>query len=149
MLNNRRRYARVEIKIVHRDGQFPFRKRATDAGYDVAAISRTTIEPHSVVNVDTGIIVSPPEGVYFSVEGRSSLWRIGIVPFRGIIDATYQGPLMVAIVNNSPNQYTIEAGDRIAQLILHETINADFMAVAEFSQYDGGRTTEGFGSSGR
>lgn len=149
MLSSLSKYVRLETKITDPAGKLPFRKRTTDAGYDVTAVERVTIAPHSVANVDTGIIVSPPDGAYYSIEGRSSLWLKGIMPLRGIIDGTYQGELMVAIANNSDCPYTIESGDRIAQLVLHEVIHADFVVVTDFSQHDGGRHIDGFGSSGR
>jgi len=149
MLAGVSKYVRLEAKVTNPNGKLPFRKRTSDAGYDVASIERVTIAPHSVANVDTGIIISPPDGMYYSIEGRSSLWLKGIMPLRGIVDGTYQGELMVAIANNSDHSYTIEPGDRIAQLVLHEVVHADIVEVAEFSKHDGGRAVDGFGSSGR
>lgn len=149
MLSGLSRYVRLETKIVHPAGKLPFRRYVNDAGYDVASIERVSIPPHSVVNIDTGIIVSPPEGAYYSVEGRSSLWLKGIMPLRGIVDGTYQGKLMIAVANNSDVPYVVEPGDRIAQLVLHEVIHGDFVEVNEFSKYEGGREVNGFGSTGK
>lgn len=140
---------RVEMKRLHPDAIVPIRKRSTDAGYDVAAIHDATIKPHGVVNVDTGLAVSPPIGTYCTVEGRSSLWSRGIVPCRGIIDGTYEGPLMVALLNGSDSTYQVKKGDRIAQLVFHRIIHADFTAIEEFSPTYDGRGAAGFGSTGR
>lgn len=140
---------RLETRITSPDGQLPSRKRTYDAGYDIASISEVLVQPHTTENIDTGLIISPPDGFYYSIEGRSSLWKKGIVPCRGIIDSSYTGDLMVAIQNHSDVPYTIRKGDRIAQLILHKMYHADFALVDSFSEVEFGRSAAGFGSSGR
>jgi len=140
---------RLEAKLLDSDAMLPSRKRSSDAGYDVASIEDVVISPHTMVNVNTGIIVSPPDGVYYTVEGRSSLWMKGIVPVSGIIDGTYQGPLIIALNNNSDKPFEIRKGDRIAQIIIHKVMSCDFTIVREFSPIQDGRASEGFGSTGR
>lgn len=140
---------RFEYKIIHEHGKLPNRTRATDAGYDIYSVSDVILHPHKVENVSTGIIVSPPQHYYFTVEGRSSLWAKGIMPFRGIIDATYQGPLIVTMINESDVPYQISVGDRIAQIVPHRIIDIDFVVVNEFTPVEFGRSSNGFGSSGK
>jgi len=140
---------RLECKIVHEKGQLPYRKRTSDAGYDVHSVENVIIEAHAVANIDTGIIVSPPEDTYYTIEGRSSVFSDGVTPYRGIIDGTYQGLLKVMLVNNSNVPYNVREGDRIAQLVLHKIIHADFMVVNEFSPVQNGRADNGWGSSGK
>ncbi len=65
----------------------------------------------------------------------------------GLIDSDYQGPLMVSCWNRSPDHYTIEPGERIAQLVFVPIVQAEFAVVAEFSASDRGEG--GFGHSGR
>jgi len=149
LLNGLSQHVRLEVQIIDKNGKLPFRKRATDAGYDIASTKDAVITPHATINIDTGIIVCPPDGFYFTIEGRSSMGMKGIIPFRGTIDATYQGHLMVALTNTSDIEYTIKKGDRIAQIVLHPIINADFQLVNEFSPIDSFRGVAGFGSSGR
>ncbi len=149
MINGLSKYVRLESKIIHEDGRLPFRKRTTDAGYDVYSAVDVTIPPRSNMSIDTGIIVSPPDGTYYSIEGRSSLWSKGIVPCTGIIDGTYQGPLKVVLINYTDEPYNVMKGDRIAQLILHQILHGDFAIVDEFSPIDNARGDQGFGSSGR
>lgn len=64
----------------------------------------------------------------------------------GLIDADYQGPLMVSLWNRSNNEFTIEIGDRIAQMIVVPVIQCDFTIVSEFEETERGES--GFGSSG-
>lgn len=140
---------RLECKRIHPDAKLPFRKRITDACYDVATVEAATIPPHGVVNFPTGLIISAPPGFYYTVDGRSSLWSAGIVPFRGTIDATYVGDLHVAVMNISDIPYEVAKGDRIAQLTLHRILMIDLVEVDEFSPEYNKRGTNGFGSSGK
>lgn len=140
---------RLEFRRVHPDGQMPWRKRETDAGYDIASVQDVVIPPHSAVNIDTGIQVACPAGYYYTVEGRSSMWSQGVSPYRGIIDGTYCGDLKIALYNISDVPYYVKKGERIAQIIMHEIIHADFEQVEEFSPEYNVRGVAGFGSSGK
>lgn len=140
---------RLEAKILDPLGKLPTRSRTTDAGYDLHSIMDISVPPHGAANVSTGIAVSAPEGYYYTIDGRSGLAMRGIIPFRGIIDSTYCGPLMVALLNFSDVEYKVCVGDRIAQIILHEMVHHDIIEVAEFSEEYNIRGTKGFGSSGR
>ena len=127
----------------------PSRKRTTDVGYDLSSIETINIPPRKSADVKTGIAVSIPEGFYYTVDGRSSLILNGIVPYRGIIDSTYSGPLLVCLVNISDTAYRIEKGDRIAQIILHRAYSGDFMLMDDFSPEYSQRGKSGWGSTGR
>ena len=141
---------RLEYKKTHPEAKAPFRKRTTDAGYDLASVIETTIEPGEVVNVETGLKISAPEGWYLTIDGRSSLFKEGIVPFRGIIDSNYTGPLLISLYNSSETPFKVNIGDRIAQATLHKIYSADFVEVKEFSpDYFVHRGEAGWGSSGR
>jgi dUTP pyrophosphatase len=140
---------RLECKKLHPDAVIPTKKRSTDVGYDLSAISDYTLDPISVISIDTGLALSAPPGYYYTIEGRSSLWSKGIVPFRGIIDATYTGPLIVGLFNMSQVPHHFKKGDRIAQLILAPIIHAQIDVVSEFSPRYNHRGALGFGSSGR
>lgn len=139
---------KLEYKKTHPDAITPYKSRSTDTGYDLATIKGAIIPPHSMVNFPTGLIVAAPPGYYYTIDGRSSLWSKGIVPARGIIDAAYVGDLMIALLNISDWPYEVEAGNRIAQLVLHKTYEADFVEVESFSPEYSTRGTNGFGSSG-
>lgn len=64
----------------------------------------------------------------------------------GLIDSDYQGELMVSCWNRGTDTFTIEPGERIAQLVLVPVVQSDFELVADFE--DTARGTGGFGSSG-
>ena len=65
----------------------------------------------------------------------------------GLIDSDYQGPLMVACWNRSDRPYTIDVGERIAQLVIVPVVQAQWQVVDEFTPTE--RGAGGFGHSGR
>ena len=65
----------------------------------------------------------------------------------GLIDSDYQGPLMVSCWNRSPHEFTIEPGERIAQMVIVPVLQARFEVVEQFAASD--RGSGGFGHSGR
>lgn len=65
----------------------------------------------------------------------------------GLIDSDYQGELLISCWNRSDNEFTIQPGERVAQLILVPIVQCEFQIVDEFEH--SGRGTAGFGSSGR
>jgi dUTP pyrophosphatase len=140
-------YIRLEYKLVDLEARVPYRKRETDAGYDIFSIEDVVIKPHSTENIKTGIIVVCPQGYYLVVEGRSSMWVNGVAPFHGILDTGYSGQLFVRLMNISDVDYHVKKHDRIAQIIIHKAHSAVFVEVDEFSYNQRGE--KGFGSSGR
>lgn len=140
---------RLEVQLINEFAKLPFRKRTTDAGYDLYSIENIKLQPGRATIVRTGIIIACPPGFYYTIDGRSSLWRQGIFPNRGIIDATFTGEVVVSLVNVSDSIFNVSRGDRIAQIILHRQYDADFIEVQQFSQMYNQRGTDGFGSSGK
>lgn len=140
---------RAEHKLLHPDAKTPTKSRDTDAGHDLYSIENVIIQPGTTINVRTGIILTVPNNYYITVEGRSSLFKNGVIPARGIIDATYTGELIVALTNQSHKEYKIEVGDRVAQFIVHKCYDIDITMVDDFSPQYNVRGTAGYGSSGK
>ncbi|MCK9558753.1 MAG: dUTP diphosphatase [Candidatus Cloacimonetes bacterium] len=142
-------YVRLEYKLIHKDAKVPFRKRETDAGYDLHSIDDVDIQPHETENIRSGIILACPAGYYLVVEGRSSMYLNCVAPFHAIIDATYTGEMMVRLMNIGDTVYHVKKHDRIAQVVIHKAYSAAFVEVDEFSDAYNQRGTAGFGSSGK
>lgn len=140
---------RCECILKHPDAKIPFKKRTSDVGYDMVSVENKIIRPNDVKGIHTGIHLAVPEGWYYTIEGRSSLFLKGITPFRGIIDATYCGEVVIFLMNASPHDYEIAAGERIAQIILHKQYYLDITEVVKFGPDYDQRGEKGFGSSGR
>lgn len=140
---------RVEVELRNPDASVPVRSRSSDVGYDIKSLVDAVIKPGQVVSIDTGMAVVAPFGFYFTVEGRSSMYQSGVVPFRGIIDSGYVGNMIVSLMNVGSEPYSIKKGDRIAQLCLHKIVQADYQRVEKVSNEYNIRGTAGFGSSGK
>lgn len=142
-------FAEFEIRLVNPDAQVPHRAKETDAGYDIYSVQDVDIEPLTYREVDTGIQLACPKGWYYTIDGRSSMHRAGIVASRGIIDATYTGTIFVQLYNKNTITYRVKKGERIAQFTVHRVIDAGFKIVETFSEAYDVRGTSGFGSTGK
>jgi dUTP pyrophosphatase len=147
----------VEVKILdERIGQsIPLPEYATQgsAGMDLRACldQPLTIEPGQTQLVGTGIAMYIGDPNYAAtILPRSGLGhKHGLVlgNLVGLIDSDYQGELKVSCWNRSDKAYTIEPGDRIAQLVILPVVQAQMTVVDEFHETDRGEG--GFGHSGR
>ncbi len=142
-------FPRLECKLLHPEAKVPSRQRFTDCGLDLSTIESKEIKPGETVQFETGVALSAPPNYYYSIYGRSGLWRQGIVPIRGIIDSGFTVPLTVFLTNTSKDIYQVQKGDRIAQIILHKIEHSDITVVEEFSPLYKLRSEQSFGSSGR
>lgn len=140
---------RSELIRIHKDAKIPHKKRTSDVGYDMYSVEDKILSPGAVEGIHTGIKLAVPEGWYYTIEGRSSLFLKGITPFRGIIDATYCGEVVIYLMNASPTPYMINSADRIAQIILHKQYCLDITEVVKFGPDYDQRGEKSFGSSGR
>ncbi|QIQ20312.1 dUTP diphosphatase [Zophobihabitans entericus] len=147
----------IDIKILdNRLGkEFPLPTYATSgsAGIDLRAMfdKTTEIKPNETVLTPTGLsmYIADP-GLAALVLPRSGLGsKHGIVlgNLVGLIDSDYQGQLFVPLWNRSQQSFTVEPGDRIAQLIIVPVVQANFNIVEEFTETE--RGAGGFGHSGR
>jgi dUTP pyrophosphatase len=131
----------------------PRYETADSAGLDLRACLDTSlvIEPGTTHLIPTGIsIYIGDPGLAAVILPRSGLGhKNGIVlgNLVGLIDADYQGPLMISCWNRGQVAYTIEPGDRIAQLVFLPIARIQFDLVNEFSETS--RGTGGFGHSGK
>ncbi|HYG06133.1 MAG TPA: dUTP diphosphatase [Stenotrophomonas sp.] len=125
---------------------------AASAGMDLRAATEApmTLEPGDAVLVPSGIAIHIEDpGLCAVVLPRSGLGhRHGIVLGNGtgLIDADYQGPLLISVWNRGREPFTIAPGDRIAQLVLLPIVRATLQVVDTFA--DSARGTGGFGHTG-
>jgi len=130
----------------------PTRAHPGDAGMDLIAIDRVTLEPGGRAAVPTGIAIAVPENHAGLVLPRSGLARrhgVTVANAPGLIDAGYRGEVQVLLVNLGGTAYTVEAGDRVAQLVISPVAMPMPEAVEELPPGPDDREVGGFGSSGR
>lgn len=138
----------VQFKLLP-GAKVPFRKRPTDAAFDISAYENAIITPHGMTMVRTGTMICCPAGYWFYLAGRSSINREGVVIPPNVIDAGYTGEVMVALFNTTSTNFVVEAGDRIAQAVFAPILHPQFEQVEEFTLDPDARGQAGFGSSGR
>ena len=121
-----------------------------DAGADLRATSAHVLQPGERALVPTGTSIALPHGFVAYVMPRSGLalrHGIGLVNAPGVIDAGYRGEISVVMINHDPREsFTIEPGDRIAQLVVSPVARAVFHPVTALPGSQ--RDTGGFGSTG-
>ena len=146
----------IEIKILDSriGSQYPLPAYATpgSAGMDLRAMIETSIivEPGETILIPTGISIHVADpGLAAMILPRSGLGhKHGRVlgNLVGLIDSDYQGPLMVSCWNRGSKPFTLEIGDRLAQLVFVPVVQAEFKLVDEFD--NSSRGEGGFGHSG-
>ncbi|MGX9458195.1 dUTP diphosphatase [Photobacterium damselae subsp. damselae] len=148
---------KIDLKILDpRVGnEFPLPAYATEgsAGLDLRACldQALIVAPGETHLVPTGLAIHIADNsLAATILPRSGLGhKHGIVlgNLVGLIDSDYQGQLMVSVWNRGQSTFTIEPGDRIAQLVFVPVVQAEFNLVEDFSATDRGEG--GFGHSGR
>jgi dUTP pyrophosphatase len=127
----------------------PTRAYGGDAGLDLAACERVELAPGERALVPTGLAVAIPDGYAGFVQPRSGLAAkhgISIVNTPGLVDSGYRGELLVNLVNTDRRQpFVVEAGMRIAQLVVLPVPDIDLVEVDELPASE--RGVRGFGSS--
>lgn len=142
----------IKIKKLHENAIIPTYGSEFSAGADLYALSDKpiVIEPGKTVMVHTGLAFEIPEGYGGFVFARSGLAsKKGLAPANkvGVVDSDYRGEVMVALHNSSSETATINAGERIAQIVFMPYISASFIECEELSETV--RGGGGFGSSGK
>jgi dUTP pyrophosphatase len=139
----------LDVTLVHPDAIVPARTRTGDAGYDLRATERVSIPPGGRRLIGTGIAIALPEGVAGLVTPRSGLaidHGITLLNAPGLIDPNYRGEIKVILQNCGDSRYTVEIGDRVAQLLLVPYLAPDLQVVDALGATE--RGADGFGSSG-
>ena len=145
----------VELKILDERirRQLPAASTALSAGVDLRACldAPLTLAPHQTELIPTGLALHIGNPDYAAmILPRSGLGhKHGIVlgNLVGLIDADYQGPLMVSCWNRSDESFVLQPFERLAQLIIVPVLQPEFHIVDQFIVSE--RSESGFGSSGR
>lgn len=150
-MSNRR--VRVQATYVEGDGDLPLPayETAHAAGMDLrAAVQQPrTLEPGERDAVPTGLRIALPEGYEAQVRPRSGLalrHGIGMVNAPGTIDADYRGEIRVILINHGAEPFTINRGDRIAQLVVAPVTQVEWNLVDTLEETPRGEG--GFGHTG-
>lgn len=142
----------MTIKIINKSlHDLPNYETIASAGMDLRANLETSVvlKPLERSIVKTGLFMELPIGYEAQVRPRSGLAAkkgITVLNSPGTIDADYRGEIGVILVNLSAEEFVIENGERIAQLVIAKHERAEWIEVAELSETSRGEG--GFGSTG-
>ena len=142
----------VKIKVINRGRQpLPAYATSQSAGMDLRADIDEPIVLHPLERrlIKTGLFISLPEGYEAQVRPRSGLalkHGITVLNSPGTIDADYRGEVCVLLINLSHDDFTINAGERIAQMVVARHEKGMFVEVDELDET--ARGTGGYGHTG-
>lgn len=139
----------------------PKQAKPGDAGFDLYSVERLILQPGQRAVIKTGLKIAIPEGYYGRIAPRSGLAvKNGIDVMAGVIDSGYRGEIGVVLINLCPTPlrnaedsifgsrdgFTINPGDRIAQIIFEECFIPHWVEAEELPE--SGRGEGGFSSTG-
>ncbi len=131
----------------------PHAATKTSAGLDLHACldEPYTLAPNEIFTVPTGVACAPDrEDVVMLVFVRSSLGRkfgLTLANSVGVIDSDYRGEILVPMINHGAEPYTLQNGERFAQLVVTPVIFPEICEADELDETE--RGDQGFGSTGR
>lgn len=135
----------MKIKMIKFMGhQTPVRAHYNDSGADCFAAQGTVIPAHGVAKVPTGVGVELPDGYDIVVHCKSGLSSKGIWAANAPVDSGYRGEIHAILYNSTDKDITINAGEKIGQLVVRPVIYAEFV-----EELGNERGDNGFGSTGK
>ncbi len=142
----------IDIKIINTSSHdLPSYQTALSAGMDLRANNPEPIElgPLERAIIPTGIFIELPSGYEAQIRPRSGLAAkkgVSLVNSPGTIDADYRGEIGVILINLSNDPFTVERGERIAQMVIAKHEQARWIEVDQLEESERGE--KGFGSTG-
>lgn len=139
----------LKIKKVHEKAIIPSYAHEGDAGLDLYAVNELILNSGERGLVHTGIQIELPKNTEAQIRPRSGLaLKNGITTLNspGTIDEGYRGEIGVILINHSNEEFKIEQGMKIAQMVIKPVFKVDIIEALELS--DSERNEKGFGSSG-
>lgn len=136
----------VRIKRLYDDVEVPAYAKEGDVGLDMRARATHTIEPGEYATFFVGFALEFPSGYAALVMDKGGRAQAGLHTMGGVFDAGYRGEYNVQLINHGTEPYTVEEGEKIAQLVIVPIAHAVFEEVDELS--DSVRGEGRFGSTG-
>jgi dUTP pyrophosphatase len=139
----------IKVKVrTTKNAILPKYQTSKAAGFDLHSTEEFTIKPGQRQLVKTGLFVELPDGYEMQVRPRSGLALkngITVLNSPGTIDADYRGEIGIIIINHGQDDFPISIGDRIAQGVLAQVEQAEWLETTELSETQ--RGAGGFGST--
>ena len=141
----------MKVRIKSDSGTLPFYETEGSAGMDLRAYIEepVTLKPGQRMLVPTGLYIELPAGYEAQIRARSGLAikkGIGLVNGIGTIDSDYRGEIKVILINWGDEDFVIENGDRIAQMVIARYERVEWEQTDDLSETE--RGSGGFGHTG-
>ncbi len=139
------------IKLEVEGAKMPSYGSEYSAGMDICSCEKVVIPSHGRALINTGFSISMPpqymDKYYLRIAPRSGLAvKNGLTTGAGVIDSDYRGVVKVLVFNHGDEDYLVNVGDRIAQMIMEQIKRPNFVEVESHEETN--RGNNGFGSSG-
>ena len=143
---------KVLVKKLNPKAELPKYKTEGSSGMDLMALIENPIKikPQSSALISTGLSIAIPEDTEVQIRPRSGLAAkssISVLNTPGTIDSDYRGEIKIILFNHGKEEFTVNNGDRIAQMILMPVLKAQFEEIKELPKTV--RGSGGFGSTGK
>ena len=136
----------MKVKL-DKNAKMPTSAHKLDAGFDLYARETQTVPAKGSAVFDTGVHVQIPAGVVGMVKSKSGLNVKHGLTSEGVIDAGYTGSIVVKLYNDDEEDYTVNEGDKISQIVFMPIWKPTLEEVDELEETE--RGSNGFGSSGK
>lgn len=134
----------MKVKVIKFDNyKAPNRAHHNDSGADLFSAEDIVLKPHSVYAVKTGVGVELPDGYDGVIHCKSGLSSKGIWASNAPIDSGYRGEIHAILHNTTDQEFQIEAGMKVGQLVIRPVLYVDFV-----DDLGDSRDTGAFGSTG-
>lgn len=139
----------IKIKRLDPNAEMPQKATQESAGFDLHSIEDFALEPGEHRSVRTGLAFEIPSGYAMLIYPRSGMAKnhgITLSNAVGVVDADYRGEVMILLYNAGAQRVSYQAGDRVAQAIIHKLPDIELVECEELSETE--RGMGGFGSTG-
>ena len=140
----------MKVKVINKSGfTLPEYETEKSAGLDLRSTSKEVLHPGQRILIKTGLFLAIPKGYEAQVRPRSGLaikHGITVLNSPGTIDADFRGEVGVILINLSDSPYTIDKGERIAQIVFNKVRQVVWKNVIKLDTTS--RNKGGFGSTG-
>ena len=138
---------KIKVKKLKEGAKLPTYAHPGDIGLDLYSMEEKTLMPGEHYRFDHGFALEFPEGYGALVMDKGSISKAGLKTMGGVYDAGYRGEYNTHLVNLSDKPYTIEVGDKVAQLVIVPVVIATLEETDTLSETSRGEGR--FGSTGR
>lgn len=139
---------KLKVRKIHIGAILPQYAHKGDAALDLFSVQTITLKPGEKWAIPTGVAMEIPKGFVGLIWDKSGLSiNNGLKTLGGVVDATYRGEVMVGMINLGKTAYTIEAGNKVAQMVIQKREEVKVIEVKSLTETKRGKG--GFGSTGK